>query len=134
MAIQFRGVLPKNITTNISKCRRNLRKNVYDNFFYCYFHVLGLFIPEKWVENKFFVCHSALPSGRWSKFVSTISQPFEGLQIWDFGYFSSFRLDWCTSYSEFWNFEISRANSGVRNFKISFEIFVKMLDNLNFGF
>jgi hypothetical protein len=31
------------------------------------------------------------------------------------------------------NFEISRANSGVKTIKIGFEIFVKMLDGLNFS-
>jgi hypothetical protein len=31
------------------------------------------------------------------------------------------------------NFEISRANSGVKKIKISFEIFVKMHDSFNFG-
>jgi hypothetical protein len=30
-------------------------------------------------------------------------------------------------------FEISRANSGVKKFKITFEFFVEMLDGLNFG-
>jgi hypothetical protein len=46
------------------------------------FHVLGYFIPKnEFRAKKQSVCHTALPefpalpSGRWSKFVSTISQP-----------------------------------------------------------
>jgi hypothetical protein len=100
------------------------------------FHVLGLFMPKKQVqsENKNSVCHAALPSGRWSKFVSTISQPSLGLQIFIWDLATLRQMGWIDA-PHTQNFEILKSlkqTQESKNFKIAFEIFEKMLDGWNF--
>jgi hypothetical protein len=46
---------------------------------------------------------------------------------------ASFEPTWCTSYSEFRNFEIPLKTQKSTNFEISFENFQKMLDGSKLG-
>jgi hypothetical protein len=46
---------------------------------------------------------------------------------------ASFKLTWCTLYSEFRNFEIPLKTQESKKFEISFENFQKMLDGSKFG-
>jgi hypothetical protein len=102
-------------------------------FFIANVHVLGLLIPKKCVKSKtkLSVCHATLPAlpSLYRRFLSR-------LKSYRFEISATLRqLGWIDA-PHTQNFEILESleqTQESKKFKITFEIFVKMLYGLNFG-
>jgi hypothetical protein len=103
---------------------------------YCKFSRFRTFYTLKTSLERtiFSVCHAASPCrGFLDEIWGAASSAVLSARKLKFWLQASFEPTWCTSYSEFWNFEIPLKTQESTNFEISVENSQKLLDGSKSG-